>query len=777
MALGRWARIVCAVGLVMALGALLWGCADLWTASSPSQAEVMNSDSWIWVASDAYSAGVLDALPKGDGSSPAYVPGQLIVQLNAGKYSNAAINTLCSAQGVQLKGAINPLRLVLVQVPSGQNLDAVRTGIAARSEVQSVDLNYVFSLCDTGGEAAAPKAITNDPYFGSQWGMWQIGFNRIPASVLPTAEPTVAVVDTGVDYNHPDITAARVIKGADYVEGDMDPQDTTGHGTHVAGIIAAINNNNVGVAGVAGASKILAVRVGTGSIPTFSAAAGVTYAADQTGVKVMNLSWGGTYDSSYIRDAIAYAVGKGILVVAAAGNANDDGTIYGTFYPVAYPGVLGVGATYYDESWDGYTWVNYDEKACFSNYGSWVDIAAPGQWIRSTLPGNSYQAWSGTSMASPMVAGAAALVWGKFPAKTAMQIADVLVSTAHKPIADDANDAWYCDYDPAPPAHSFDGNVGRLDLYAALASLGVSMTGGTGCIEGIVVDANTGLGLQGATVTAKLQGTTSTFTATTRPDGTYAVINLPAGDYRLSAAKATYVTAAWATENGGLIHVDSGNAYVYGGITMPKTQASDTYTAVLSWWGWMDWDNFDNEDPYFGYGVYEQDSYLWLPGSLPPRNQFMAYWRGRGNVNAHPWARLLRDEPGTTYRSYGPFYVEATTFKARYTGQYVFAVDDALNPDPLNENPGDWLMAVVQLYKGSALVGTYPVDAASGSLGSQWWVVFTVAGPAGAPVTVNTLADTFPGPYGSEFVWSGSGQSQKTETAPSFRTAVERPGS
>jgi hypothetical protein len=542
--------------------------------------------------------------------------------------------------------------------------------------------------------------------------MWQIGFSDIASSVLPATAPTVAVVDTGVDYYHPDLLG-KVTIGPDYFDGDMDPMDITGHGTHVAGIIAAINNNNVGIAGVSGSSRILAVRVGAFGIPVFAGAAGIVYAADTTGVKVINLSWGGQ-GNVYLADAIAYAATKGILVVAAAGNSDTSNPMY----PASYPGVLSVGATDID-----------DAKTGFSEYGDTVDIAAPGVDIYSTTPvggsllyGPSYDMSDGTSMASPFVAGAAALVRGKWPSMTAQQTSNLLTSTG-APISPDADGV------------AFAAGVLRLDLYAAFEARLGTMPVAPGAILGIVVDANTGLPLQGATATAKSGATT--LKATTRSDGTFTITNVPPGAYSVVAAKTTYVATPWTLLDGGLAQVSSGSVYSPVFIALPKAQAIDVYTAVLSWFGW---------------GIGELDSFLWLPGSLPLRNQYMVSWWDRGNVNSHPYARYLRDEPvEMPFRSWGPLFAEAVVFRPRYSGQYTFAVNDFAGG-------GDWpgCPAVVQLYKGGILIGTYLAANASGS--GVWWRVFTLNGPSGAPVAVQTLTDAFPGPYGEEFYTSAGFQ-------------------
>jgi subtilisin family serine protease len=199
------------------------------------------------------------------------------------------------------------------------------------------------------------------------------------------------------------------------VDRDAQPQDEQGHGTHVAGTIAALTNNNLGVAGVAPAAKVLAIRVldaqGSGSLSDI--ADGVLEAVKR-GAKIINMSLGGDSDGQTLRAAIAEATAAGVLVVVAAGNDNTSRATY----PAAYPGVLAVGAT-----------TASDQRASFSNYGTYVGIAAPGDRILSTKLGGGTTSLSGTSMASPHVAAAAALVWGANPSLTAAQVRAALTRT------------------------------------------------------------------------------------------------------------------------------------------------------------------------------------------------------------------------------------------------------------------------------------------------------------------------------------------------------------
>ena len=227
----------------------------------------------------------------------------------------------------------------------------------------------------------------------------------------------MAVIDTGV-ARVPDL-AGQLLPGTDLVSSGGDgTADGHGHGTHVAGIVAAVANNGIGVAGLAPQAKILPIRAlddnGVGYDSAITSA--IIYAADH-GADIVNMSLGGSAGSSAEAAAVAYARGKDVLVVAAAGNGRASGNL--TSYPAAFPGVLAVAAS--DPT---------DEIASFSNTGSYVGVAAPGVMVLSTYRDGGAVYMSGTSMASPYAAAVAALVRSAAPALPATGVAAAMTSTA-----------------------------------------------------------------------------------------------------------------------------------------------------------------------------------------------------------------------------------------------------------------------------------------------------------------------------------------------------------
>ncbi|MBI2571429.1 MAG: SUMF1/EgtB/PvdO family nonheme iron enzyme, partial [Candidatus Schekmanbacteria bacterium] len=259
-----------------------------------------------------------------------------------------------------------------------------------------------LSQPETRNPKLATRNSPNDPDYGTQWGLEKIASPAAWDAETGDSSVWIAVVDTGVDLDHPDLADQIVqVANADLVNGDSDPSDDNGHGTHVAGIAAAAANNVEGGAGVCWGCRILPIKAldssGYGSFSTIATA--IQLAAD-SGARVINLSLGSTSSSQAVATAVGYARESGAVLIGAAGN-NGATT---TFYPAGYEGVLAVAAT--DEADARWTW---------SNYGDWVDLAAPGKAIWSTLFDNTYASWNGTSMAAPFVSGVAGLLLSRNP--------------------------------------------------------------------------------------------------------------------------------------------------------------------------------------------------------------------------------------------------------------------------------------------------------------------------------------------------------------------------
>ncbi|GBD04640.1 Thermophilic serine proteinase [bacterium HR20] len=288
----------------------------------------------------------------------------------------------------------------------------------------------------------------NDSLFAMQYHVSKIRANDAWDSIPQTATPVlIGIVDTGVDYTHEDLANVIFInpgetgtdaqgrdkrtngidddgngfvddwRGWDMVGNDNDPMPGNVHGTHVAGIAAAQVNNRIGVAGICNVARILPVKCATDSpvAPSIlNGYEGIAYAAAM-GASVINCSWGGGTASQAEQEVISTAIGLGSVIVAAAGNSGVEEQLY----PGSYAGVLSVAAV-----------GSNDVRATFSSYHASVGISAPGVSILSTYPGNSYGYADGTSMASPVVAGAAALVRAKYPSLRPNQVVARLKATA-----------------------------------------------------------------------------------------------------------------------------------------------------------------------------------------------------------------------------------------------------------------------------------------------------------------------------------------------------------
>lgn len=338
-------------------------------------------------------------------SGQPFVCNQLLVTLKPGVSATTAQTLAASVGGqvIAVEGGLNSYQ-VAVNCNSLDALNALAATLAANPAVASAGANTFSKI-----EEFKP----NDTSYAQQWSPAVVRADE--AWLIARGKGVVvAVLDTGVDYNHPDLVG-RVIKGHDHVNNDADPMDDHSHGTHVAGIVAAKGHNGKGIAGMAWDTSILAIKVCSagGSCPSSAIAAGIMEAYPKA--RIINMSLGGPSINGAIQNAVAAAVNAGVVVVAAAGNTGNAVMQY----PCSYSGVICVGNS-----------SKSDTRVSSSTYGPQVTIAAPGESILSTIPGGGYGYKTGTSMASPLVAGVAALVLGNNPTWTSAQVKDRLLKTA-----------------------------------------------------------------------------------------------------------------------------------------------------------------------------------------------------------------------------------------------------------------------------------------------------------------------------------------------------------
>ena len=380
----------------------------------------------------------------------------------------SAVQTISTRTGLTVLEAHLSAAAARLAVPAGQE-QAEIARLVKLPGVRYAELNHI----------AHAALVPSDPLYSQQWNLARVNAPAAWDLHEGSASVIVAVVDSGIDSGHPEFPPSRRIlpgSGAhNFVAGNDYPIDDFGHGTHVAGIIAAGIDDGIGLVGMAPGVRILPLKAldsqGLGSY--FNIAAAIRWAADwsinypQPGdpnarVRVINLSLGGYAEGQMLQDAVAYATSHGILVVAAAGNCAQgcwDGSRYlynPYFYPAAYAGVLAVGATDRGDNW-----------ADYSGHQPYVSISAPGgiagEQILSALPyakaPSGYGYNYGTSMATPLVSGAAALAWSLWPGAAPAEISATLTSAADKvPL-----NAVVCAYDNIALQHSPCFGYGRLN--------------------------------------------------------------------------------------------------------------------------------------------------------------------------------------------------------------------------------------------------------------------------------------------------------------------------
>ena len=389
-----------------------------------------------------------------DSSRITYTPGELIVRLQADA-SAAELDAFSNKLGaVSVSPVFSPTtpagqhpglqNIFLIRFPTKWALEPLQRRYARHPAIETVELNRLNQPC--------AEIVPNDPNYGEQWNLRLMNMSAAWGIEQGNPAVTVAVVDSGIASGHPEFRsqlwrnggeipgngidddrngyiddihgwdfsdAPTLPGGGDWKVRDNEPEDETGHGTHVSGIIAAAGNNGVGIAGIAWKCRLMPLRAGFKYgggeyLQNDDLAAAIVYAADN-GARVINMSWGDWVNAFIIEDSLAYAEARGCVLVGAAGNSGS----LGSFYPAALKRVisvagLGQGNQLYSDS----------------NFGATVDIAAPGEDILSTDIDGGYQNRSGTSMAAAHVSGVAGLVIAANPDWTNTEVQENLIATA-----------------------------------------------------------------------------------------------------------------------------------------------------------------------------------------------------------------------------------------------------------------------------------------------------------------------------------------------------------
>ncbi|MFQ5676286.1 MAG: S8 family peptidase [bacterium] len=357
----------------------------------------------------------------------AFKPGEVIIKFKSG-VGQEVIARIFSSVGISTIRQFN--RLGIYQCSIGGSKDVLKAieECNADSNVEYAEPNYIYKASVT----------PNDPLFSDLFGMTITDAPQAWDIQTGSKSVIVGVVDTGVDYTHEDLSAnmwtnpgesganasngvdddgngfVDDLRGWDFANNDNDPRDDNDHGSHVSGTIGAVGNNSKGVVGVNWNVSIMPLKfLGANGSGSLDGAIGAILYGVNNGAKILSNSWGGGGRSQALEDAIQFANDNGVLFIAAAGNDsrnNDNFPSYPANYDV--PNVISVAAT-----------TSRDLIASFSNFGiNTVHLAAPGQDILSTTRGNNYLRFSGTSMATPHVSGAAALVWAQYPGLTSAQV-------------------------------------------------------------------------------------------------------------------------------------------------------------------------------------------------------------------------------------------------------------------------------------------------------------------------------------------------------------------
>jgi thermitase len=380
----------------------------------------------------AFAAVVTAAPPQGNG----HVTGRLLAQATLGANPTGVAVALARA-GARLEKTIGRINVHVLQVPEPAQ-DQVAAALMRTGLFAFVEPDFVAR----SGAAVTPS----DPNFPSQWHLPKIQAPDAWAVTTGSSAVTIAIIDSGIDGTHPDL-GSKLVPGWSFLTGTSNTADVLGHGTAVAGTAGAATNNGIGVAGVSWGSMLMPLVVldSTDYASYSNIASAITYAADH-GVRVINISIGGSSASSTLQSAVDYAWNKGAVIFASAMNNSTSSP----YYPAACTNVVAVSAT--DTN---------DTLASFSNYGSWIDLSAPGNYILTTTNGGGYGSWYGTSFASPISAAVASLVLSLKPGLSNSALVALLNQSA-----DDLGTAGWDQY----------FGYGRVNAYKAVLAAGTATT-------------------------------------------------------------------------------------------------------------------------------------------------------------------------------------------------------------------------------------------------------------------------------------------------------------
>lgn len=344
------------------------------------------------------------------------ISGQIVVKFTQ-TMDNNSLSSFATDNSLKMVKFVKRLNSAVFKVSSDKSVTEKLQEIKSNSSIiEYAEENYKVSTNYT----------VNDPKSREQTGMAVANLPKAWDITFGDPKIVIAVIDTGIDLTHPDLKN-KVVQGYNILtQGQSQPLDDNGHGTHASGIAAAETNNKVGVAGTAPLCKIMPIKAldAKGSGETVNIAYGIIWAVDH-GARVISMSLGGPQNET-VKKAVEYALAKDVVLVAAMGN---DGKNMKS-YPAALPGVIGVGSVTFSK-----------QRSDFSNYGNWISVVAPGSEILSTMPtytstmtemekNKGYDYLDGTSMACPMVAGLAGLILSRYPSYTQQEVKAKLQSTA-----------------------------------------------------------------------------------------------------------------------------------------------------------------------------------------------------------------------------------------------------------------------------------------------------------------------------------------------------------